>query len=310
VARSRNIKPGFFKNYDLADLGPVSQLLFAGLWCLADRDGRLEDKPRLIKAELFPYYDCDVNGELTKLARLKFVDRYVVDGEQYIQIENFQKHQQPHHTEKKSIIPERTLSCCNSDTPDIHGEVTVNIPLIPDSLLLIPDSLIPEEKTCAEPEESGPSPAVLLPEIVEPAILTIPLIKRDGNFNITQIDIDQWQDTFQAVDVLQALKEIRQWNTDNPAKRKTAAGIRGHITRWLGGEQNRPRRAPPQPGTAIRANTVHQAQVLENDAMARNLLRKKYGDSDQGNSGRSDPAITHPLQISQQNGSAVGNFDG
>ncbi|MDH5297880.1 MAG: conserved phage C-terminal domain-containing protein [Desulfobulbaceae bacterium] len=157
MARSRNIKPGFFKNYDLADLGPVSQLLFAGLWCLADRDGRLEDKPRLIKAELFPYYECDVNGELTKLARLKFVDRYVVDGEQYIQIENFQKHQQPHHTEKKSIIPERTLSCCNVDTPDIHGEVTVNIPLIPDSLLLIPDSLIPGEKTCpAEAEHSTP----------------------------------------------------------------------------------------------------------------------------------------------------------
>lgn len=105
MARARNIKPGFFKNYELADQGPYAQILFAGLWCLADREGRLEDKPRLIKAELFPYYECDVNGELTKLERLKLISRYVVGGVSIIQVSNFKKHQTPHNTEKASILP-------------------------------------------------------------------------------------------------------------------------------------------------------------------------------------------------------------
>jgi len=103
--RSRNIKPGFFKNYELADMGPLCQLLFAGLWCLADKEGRLEDKPRLIKAEVFPYYDCDIDVFLDSMHREKFIERYSVCGCSYIQIINFHKHQKPHHTEKGSVIP-------------------------------------------------------------------------------------------------------------------------------------------------------------------------------------------------------------
>lgn len=151
MARARNIKPGFFKNYDLADLGPHAQLLFAGLWCLADREGRLEDKPRFIKAEVFPYYDVDVNGELTKLERLGFVRRYSGNGVALICITKFAEHQSPHNTEKRSTLPAPPADLKkipNEISPvEIHGGLTVNPPLHnagnrPDSL--IPDSLIPD----------------------------------------------------------------------------------------------------------------------------------------------------------------------
>ena len=151
MARARNIKPGFFKNYDLADLGPYAQLLFAGLWCLADKEGRLEDKPRFIKAEVFPYYDCDVNGELTKLARLGFICRYKVGNRYVIQILNFTEHQNPHHTEKSSSLPSvdqaDAVSPCQQKTFESNGVVTVNSPLDNGGNLaesLIPDSLIPD----------------------------------------------------------------------------------------------------------------------------------------------------------------------
>jgi len=156
MARARNIKPGFFKNYELADLGPHCQLLFAGLWCLADKEGRLEDKPRLIKVEVFPYYEVDVNRELTKLERCDFVRRYVAHGVPVIEILNFKRHQSPHHTEKASELPgweERDpVSPCFETKQAINGDATVN-PQIedggnpPDSLIpdsLIPDSLIPD----------------------------------------------------------------------------------------------------------------------------------------------------------------------
>lgn len=172
MARARNIKPGFFKNYDLADLGPYAQLLFAGLWCLADKEGRLEDKPRFIKAEIFPYYDCDVNGELTKLERLGFVKRYVAQGIAVIQIQNFTKHQSPHHTEKASELPAEELeAAANPHEIEAHGangELTVNSrkhnggnppdSLIPDSGFsdsLIPDSPIPE-RTSLPASGNGP----------------------------------------------------------------------------------------------------------------------------------------------------------
>ena len=148
MARARNIKPAFFKNYDLADAGPVAQLLFAGLWCLADREGRLEDKPRLIKAELFPYYDCDINGELTELERLGFVRRYKVGDVAVIEVLNFKKHQTPHNTEKASALPAYHGQKPLEAAPAVgNGELTVNPPLendgkTPDSL--IPDSLIPD----------------------------------------------------------------------------------------------------------------------------------------------------------------------
>jgi hypothetical protein len=61
MARARNIKPGFFLNDELAECEPLARLLFAGLWCIADREGRLEDKPKRIKVEILPYDDCDID---------------------------------------------------------------------------------------------------------------------------------------------------------------------------------------------------------------------------------------------------------
>ena len=44
MARARLLKPGFFTNEDLCELPAFGRLLFAGLWTIADREGRLEDR--------------------------------------------------------------------------------------------------------------------------------------------------------------------------------------------------------------------------------------------------------------------------
>lgn len=108
MARSRNIKPTFFSNEFLGDLDPLARLLFAGLWCQADREGRLQDRPKRLKIDVLPYDDCDVDQLLNDLAESKgdFIKRYTVDGNKYIQINNFLKHQNPHKKEATSIIPE------------------------------------------------------------------------------------------------------------------------------------------------------------------------------------------------------------
>jgi hypothetical protein len=103
--RTRLLAPGFFKNEDLAALDAFARLCFAGLWCLADREGRLEDRPKRIRAEVFPYDDVDVDALLTQLADAHFIVRYSVGVERYISIPAFLDHQTPHHREAASVIP-------------------------------------------------------------------------------------------------------------------------------------------------------------------------------------------------------------
>lgn len=105
MSRARNIKPGFFKNDLLAECSPLARLLFAGLWCEADREGRLEDRPKRIKAECLPYDETECDDLLNELAAHGFITRYVVEGTGYIAINEFAKHQNPHQRELPSVIP-------------------------------------------------------------------------------------------------------------------------------------------------------------------------------------------------------------
>lgn len=90
------------------------RILFIGLWTLADREGRVENRPKRIKLELFPYDDVDVSSMLNELAEDGFVRIYECAGKKVVQIENFLKHQTPHGTEK------------DSELPDENGEYTVH----------------------------------------------------------------------------------------------------------------------------------------------------------------------------------------
>ena len=90
--RARNIKPGFYKNDQLAECSLAARLLFPGLWMMADREGRLEYRPKRIKAEVFPYDDVDVSALVGELAREGLVVEYEVGGTAYLWITGFKKH--------------------------------------------------------------------------------------------------------------------------------------------------------------------------------------------------------------------------
>lgn len=114
VARSRNIKPGFFTNDKLGELNPLARILFAGLWCHSDRDGRLLDRPKKLKAEILPYDKCDCDELLSTLQASGFIIRYAIEGNQYIQCVNFDKHQNPHVKEQASTIPAPDMSSAST----------------------------------------------------------------------------------------------------------------------------------------------------------------------------------------------------
>lgn len=108
MARARNLKPGFFDNETLAECEPLARLLFAGLWLHADREGRLEDRPKRLKAQILPHDNCDASALLDQLERHGFLVRYQAGEGRFLQVVNFAKHQNPHPREPASSIPDAT----------------------------------------------------------------------------------------------------------------------------------------------------------------------------------------------------------
>lgn len=105
MPRIRAIKPGFFTNDDLADLSPLTRLMFIGLWTVSDREGRVRDRPRKLKAEIMPFDDIDCEAALASLVASGFIIRYASGTDRYIQVINWPKHQFPHVNELPSLIP-------------------------------------------------------------------------------------------------------------------------------------------------------------------------------------------------------------
>jgi len=123
MARIRTIKPEFWKNESLGEMPIESQILFIGMWNLSDRRGFIEDRPKRIKAEIFPYRDINIDQAIDDLIP-EFVRRVDVDGKMYLHILNFTKHQACNVREPESIIPEQYwYSTCTVPTP-LEGKGT------------------------------------------------------------------------------------------------------------------------------------------------------------------------------------------
>ena len=236
MARARNIKPGFFKNEDLAECSPWARLCFAGLWTLADRDGRLEDRPKRIKGELFAFDSVEVEPMLRELQQFGFLVRYQNEDGNFIQISKFADHQTPHYSEKPSVIkPPSLQESAPLDAPATPGtlqEDSKNPQGIkggsqpPDSL--IPDSPNPEEETVVAVGGSkgeDPKPPAPAPSDPPPAAAGKPAAPTKPRKNGQRLPED-WQLPKAWGDW--ALAEFPHWTADKV--RTEAAKFRDHWT--------------------------------------------------------------------------------
>lgn len=104
--RMRVVKPGFFEDWELSRLPLGARLTFIGVWCMADRRGRLFDNPRNIASALFPHEDRteDVTQWLAELAP-NWITRYEVDGRKLMAVNKFEEHQHCNVREPESRLP-------------------------------------------------------------------------------------------------------------------------------------------------------------------------------------------------------------
>lgn len=116
MPRARLLKPEFFKDatlyqaevatgYPLDPNGYPLRLIYEGLWCQADREGRFQWKPLELKVDILPYDPVDFAAALDRLAQAGFIRRYTVDGKDYGVIPNLVRHQHFHVREPASKLP-------------------------------------------------------------------------------------------------------------------------------------------------------------------------------------------------------------
>lgn len=86
----------------------------------------MEDRPKRLKADIFPYDDLDFEALLRDLAVEGFIIRYVVDGQKCICIpeDSWDKHQRPRKDEHESVLPSVSYATETYSSLSSDGTVT------------------------------------------------------------------------------------------------------------------------------------------------------------------------------------------
>ena len=231
MARARNIKPGFFRNAELVELPFEARLLFIGLWTIADREGRLEDRHKQIKMEVFPADNVDCNKLIESLELAGMIERYTVEGMAYIHILSFTKHQNPHKDEKSSEIPDKH-GCLSDSRKTKHHASTMQAPCkegaTSEAILLIPDSLIPDSLL--------KTPSVMNEKIPRSS-QEEKIIFYEGQFTNTERRASLWEAAYPAVNIKTEIAKAAAWLLANPKNAKQ--NYERFLTNWLGRAQER-----------------------------------------------------------------------
>jgi len=238
MARARNIKPGFWRNEALVELPFQARLLFIGLWNMADREGRLENRPKKIKLEIFPADDVDVSLEITRLSEAGLVTVYRNENKDCIEVVNFKKHQNPHHREPASELPgppekgpqppEKKEA---SESPgQAQGQPEYSRA---DSGFLNPDSgfLNPEKQQGSASSDASPA------ESESPAGVRDFPTKDEKPFQLQESFVTELKSTYPRIDVEYQLQKARLWLIANPARQKTNRGMTRFLNNWMSNQK-------------------------------------------------------------------------
>ncbi len=108
MARIRTIKPEFWTSEQIVECSPNARLMFIGLMNFADDNGVHPAKPMRIKMQVFPgdaFSASEIEGFLDELQAAGLIQIYEVDGESFLMITGFTKHQKIDQPSYKFPLP-------------------------------------------------------------------------------------------------------------------------------------------------------------------------------------------------------------
>lgn len=157
--RRREISPEFWTDEKVVQLSDPAKLLFIGLWNMADREGRVECKPKTIGFKIRPWAPGEVPVLLDELITFDLVKRYQVGGAEVLSIPKFAEHQRIHPKEMASRLPPEVIT--SEPTGKDPGETR----LAGEGSEIMPLPALPAGSSLP----SGPSGSSGDPERVDPA---------------------------------------------------------------------------------------------------------------------------------------------
>lgn len=117
----------------------------------------------------------------------------------------------------------------------------------------------PQPKVEIEPSCSKAELKVETEPAQADVFIKLPLINGD-DYLVTKEYVKELKELYPAVDVEQALRNMRGWLDSNPRNKKTPRGIKRFITSWISREQDKAPRVPDKskPVSQNRFNNFHQ----------------------------------------------------
>jgi hypothetical protein len=164
MARARTIKPHFLHSSTMNQVSVGAQLTFIRLWLLVDDAGRAVGRPRYLEAHLYsdPSSRASLPGWLDELERVGCIARYTVDGDPYVRVVNWRKHQRISHPTPSKLPADPGRS--RQDTPEglatYSGtglepvvKETMEVPPARDRMAVLTNSGAPQEALAKKPAE-------------------------------------------------------------------------------------------------------------------------------------------------------------
>lgn len=149
------------------------------------------------------------------------------------------------------------------------------------------DKEIENKYICPEVNSGQPQPKVEIEPVAEnrtkveielaqaDVFIKLPLINGD-DYLVTKKYVKELKKLYPAVDVEQALRNMRGWLDSNPRNKKTPRGIKRFITSWISREQDKAPRVQDKPKSVSqnRFNNFHQRDY-DFEEYERQLLKRE-----------------------------------
>jgi hypothetical protein len=223
---NRILRDGILTSDKVNSLSFAGEIFYRRLMSIADDYGLCDGRIPILRAQLYALKinsvsEKDVKSWRNEAVNSGLINAYVVDGKEYIQIQNFgqQTRSKPKHplpTDGKLISID---SNCNQLPAIAHLDGDGD----------------GDEGGCEYSSEFQNETS----KREEGEVMVFICSGSPPKWSLPKTKLDEWQEAFPGVDVLGECRKALQWTRDNPSKKKTARGMPKFLFGWLERCQNR-----------------------------------------------------------------------
>ena len=254
MARNRMVKKEFWTDDKTIELTITERLFFIGMWNFADDEGLIANKPRQMKAQIFPVDDMNHGVISEMLMRLHEIGLIQFGNDNtLIKIKNWSRHQKINRPTPSVYTFTKGV---NEDSVSNHGALTTNIKEDKGK----EDKLI-ERNISSQPKKVSSSNLLSYPERVNKFYTEL---KQDNEYLI------QLREAYPNVDIPQQLRASKMWLLSNTQKAKK--NFKRFVNTWMANQMeysaNKPNVVTVDEGRIERERVAFQKKMKDADSNA------------------------------------------